>query len=65
MEAFDLIKQLAGRDEINHLAKFTGESDLNCSKAMDQSIALILAGMSAKAEDSNTSMKIWNLVRLF
>lgn len=65
MEAFDHIKQLAGRDEINHLAKFTGESDLNCSKAMDQSIALILAGMSAKAEDSNTSMKIWNLVRLF
>lgn len=65
MEAFDLIKKLVNRDEINHLAKFTGESDLNCSKAMDSSIALILAGISIKAKDSSTSMKIWNLIRLF
>lgn len=65
MEAFDLIKKLVGRDEINHLTKFTGESDLNCSKAMDSSIALILAGISAQANDPNSSMKIWNLIRLF
>lgn len=65
MEAFDLIKKLVSRDEINHLVKFTGESDLNCSKAMDSSIALILAGISIKAKDSSTSMKIWNLIRLF
>ncbi len=65
MEAIDQIKQFLNQDEMGRLAQFTGESEQNCAKAMNASIALILNTISDKAQDSNVSMKLWNLTRTF